>query len=491
VLLEMKAISKSFHGITVLHNVHFRLREGEVHALVGENGAGKSTLMKILAGIYEPEEGEVLLRGQKVYIDSPTVSQRLGISVIHQELNLVPYMTVAENIFLGREPNKKGWLSYDHMVKGTVQLLGQLGLDLNPKAYVHSLSIGEQQIVEIAKALSIHADILIMDEPTAVLTEYEASKLFQLIEKLKKQGVGIVYISHRLSEIKRVCDRMTVLRDGQLVTTCDTDEVTERDIANLMVGRELQNLYPEKPDRIGNEVLRVEKLSKAPYFHNVSFRLRRGEIVGFAGLIGAGRTELVRAIFGDIRPDAGKVYVQGEEVHIRSPANAIQHGIGFSTEDRKKTGLFMDLSVGQNVILPSLNNVSRMSFVNRRRERALVKKKVEELKIKLNHLNQPVKNLSGGNQQKVVLAKWLLAETELFFLDEPTRGIDVGAKGEIYQLIARLAADGKGVVIISSELPELLGLCNRIVVMHKGQVQGELDAREATEQAIMAMATGL
>ena len=338
-------------------------------------------------------------------------------------------MTVAENIFLGREPNKKGWLSYDRMVKGTVQLLDQLGLDLNPKAYVHTLSIGEQQIVEIAKALSIHADILIMDEPTAVLTEYEASKLFHLIEKLKKQGVGIVYISHRLSEIKQICNRMTVLRDGQFVTTCDTDEVTERDIANLMVGRELQNLYPAKNrDRFGNEVLRVEKLSKAPYFHNVSFRLRRGEIVGFAGLIGAGRTELVRAIFGDIRPDAGKVYLQGKEVHFRSPANAIAHGIGFSTEDRKKTGLFLDLSVAQNVVLPSLNNVSRMSFVNRRRERTLVKKKVEELNIKLNHLNQPVKNLSGGNQQKVVLAKWLLAETELFFLDEPTRGIDVGAK---------------------------------------------------------------
>lgn len=490
-LLEMKAISKSFHGIKVLKNVHFNLRKGEVHALVGENGAGKSTLMKILAGIHEPEEGEVYLRGQKVRIDSPTVSQQLGISVIHQELNLVPYMTVAENIFLGREPSKKGWLRSDRMVKGTVKLLDQLGLDLNPKAYVHTLSIGEQQIVEIAKALSINADILIMDEPTAVLTEYETSKLFQLIEKLKKQGVGIVYISHRLPEIKQICDRMTVLRDGEYVTTCDVGEVTEHDIANLMVGREFQNFFPAKPDRFGDEILRVENLSKAPYFRDVSFRLTRGEIVGFAGLIGAGRTELLRAIFGDIHPDSGKVYLKGKEVHFRSPANAISHGIGFSTEDRKQTGLLLNLSVAQNMVLPSLNYISHLSFVNRGKERALVKKKVEELNIKLNNINQPVKNLSGGNQQKVVLAKWLMAETELFFLDEPTRGIDVGAKSEIYHLIARLASDGKGVVVISSELPELLGLCNRIIVMHKGEVQGELDHQDATEQTIMAMATGL
>ncbi|MEK8129195.1 sugar ABC transporter ATP-binding protein [Paenibacillus filicis] len=487
----MKTVTKSFFGVKALDQVNFNLQKGEVHALLGENGAGKSTLMKMIAGIHEPDEGEMILRGQPVRMTSPSVSQQHGISIIHQELNLNPYMSVAENIFIGREPHRLGFVDFAKMESESVKLLEQLGLEISPKAKVSTLSIGEQQIIEIIKALSLQAEILIMDEPTAVLTERESEKLFALIHQLKRQGVAIIYISHRLNELKLFCDRMTVLRDGKHVITREFGGITEREIANLMVGRELKDLYPAKPSRFGPEMLRVEGLTSEPHFREISFQLRKGEILGFAGLIGAGRTELASAIFGGKPVHAGKVYYQGQEVKVTSPIRAVRYGFGFATEDRKQTGLLLEMSVAHNMTLPSLNKISRFGFIRRKAEQEVVREKIGELGIKVNQMEHPVKHLSGGNQQKVVLAKWLVAETELFFLDEPTRGIDVGAKSEIYSLISKLAQQGKGVIVISSELPELLGMCNRIIVLHQGRVTGELHHSEASEHAIMALAAGV
>lgn len=491
-ILEMKHISKSFHGVKALDNVRFELARGEIHALVGENGAGKSTLMKILAGVHEPDEGEIRIDNQNVRITSPSVSQDLGISIIHQELNLIPYMTIAENIFLGRELRTgKLFSKHKEMQRETEKLLKQFDLDLKPNHLVGDLSIGQQQIVEILKALSISSRILIMDEPTAVLEERESERLFSLIRKFQEQGVSIIYISHRLNELKRLCDRITVLRDGQYITTRTLDGLTEREIANLMVGRELKELYPEKPSRIGEEMLRVERLSKGNYFKDISFHVCKGEILGFAGLAGAGRTELMRTLFGDWRPDSGIVYIGGKEVQFKSPRDAVEKGLGFATEDRKSLGLLLDMSVAHNITLSASKKYARFNFIAKRQEKGLVNKMVDELRIKTNKTTSPVKNLSGGNQQKVVLGKWLVADTDIFIMDEPTRGIDVGSKSEIYNLISELAAAGKTIIVISSELPELLGICNRIIVMHQGKITGEIDHKEANEQKIMALATGV
>ncbi|BFT74517.1 sugar ABC transporter ATP-binding protein [Paenibacillus sp. P36] len=491
-MLVMKNISKAFNGMNALANVNLVLKRGEVLALVGENGAGKSTLMKILAGIHEPDEGEILLDGKQVKIHSPTSSQKLGIGIIHQELNLISHMTVAENVFLGREPRKLGiFTDKENMVAETRQLLESFHLDLDPNAKIHSLSIGQQQIVEIVKALSLDASILIMDEPTAVLEERESARLFELIRKFKERGTSIIYISHRLNELRLFCDTVTVMRDGQHVTTLPMSELTERSIANLMVGRELNELFPSKASKFGEEVLKVENLSLKPYFDNVNFSIRKGEVVGFSGLVGAGRTELARTLFGDWKPDTGRVYWKGKQVHLRNPVDAVALGFGFATEDRKQSGLFLDMSIAQNITIAVPKKVSKWQVINRKTEDQTVDRKVKELNIKVNKVTQPVKSLSGGNQQKVVIAKWLATDCELFILDEPTRGIDVGAKSEIYHLISQFAAEGKAVIVISSELPELLGLCNRILVMHRGTIHGELDHTEANEQKIMALAAGI
>jgi ABC-type sugar transport system ATPase subunit len=491
-ILDMKRITKTFYGVKALQDVSFQLRKGEVHALVGENGAGKSTLMKVLAGIYTPEEGEILLKGKLVQIGTPHQSQKLGISIIHQELNLIPHMSVAENIYLGREQKMAGLFSdFKGMVKQTKQLLDNFGLKLDPTEKVSKLSIGQRQIVEIAKALSMRSDILIMDEPTAVLEESEANLLFELIRRFKDQGVSIIYISHRLHELKRICDRITVLRDGQHVTTRELEGLTEREIANLMVGRELKDMYPARREQFGEELLRVEGFTRKPQFEGINFHVRSGEIIGFAGLIGAGRTELMRTLFGDWKAQSGQVYWKGKPIKIRDPLAAVKLGFGFATEDRKGTGLFMEMSVTHNMTLSNPAKVSRWNLIRSRSESKIVKEKIQELNIRAKSINGPVKNLSGGNQQKVVIAKWLVSDTELFIMDEPTRGIDVGAKSEIYNLIVRFAAEGKAVIVISSELPELLGICNRIYVMHHGRLKGEMKDREANEQNIMAMATGL
>lgn len=487
----MKRITKRFQGVTALDDVQFELAKGEVHALVGENGAGKSTLMKILAGVHQADFGEIILNGQSINISSPAESQKLGISIIHQELNLIPYLTVAENIFLGREPKKMRFLDDKKMQRDTKKLLNQFGLNLDPKSIVQNLSIGEQQVVEIIKALSLNPEILIMDEPTAVLTDKESDKLFEFIKLLKAQGVSIIYISHRLPELKVICDRITVLRDGKWILTDKLVDFTEYDIANLMVGRELQDMYPPIPTKIGEEILRVKNLSQKPFFNNIDFSLKKGEVLGFAGLIGAGRSELANAIFGGEIADEGKVYWKGREVNHKSPMHAVKEGFGFATEDRKQTGLVLDMSIAHNITLANLKKYQRGGFVNKKSEKVDIAKQIKDLKIKLHNVNQPVKNLSGGNQQKVVLAKWLIANTELFFFDEPTRGIDVGAKREVYHLISNLAKEGKGVIVISSELTELIGICNRIIVMHNGEITGNVDHKEATEQVLMRKATGL
>ncbi len=488
----MKDVSKSFLGVKALHKVRFDLKKGEVHALVGENGAGKSTLMKIIAGIHQPDEGEILLHGKPVALSSPTVSQRHGIAIIHQELNLVPGMSVAENIFLGREPKKRGVFSdFKFMVSETRKLLERFELILDPKATVGKLSIGEQQIVEIAKAMSMNAEVLIMDEPTAVLEERESRKLFELIQQFKSKGVSIVYISHRLNELKGFCDRLTVLRDGHYVNTLPMDGLSERDIANMMVGRELSDLYPARRRQPGEEILRVEQLTLKSHFQDVSFSVRRGEIVGFAGLIGAGRTELARTVFGDWQPERGQIYWKGRKADFRDPLSAVSAGIALATEDRKQSGLFLEMSVTNNISVTTPRKISKWNFVRRHAENRLVAEFIGKLNVKVKKPSRPVKHLSGGNQQKVVLAKWMAAESELFILDEPTRGIDVGAKREIYERIAELAEEGKGIIVISSELPELLGLCDRIIVMHHGKITGELDHAAANEQNVMALATGL
>ncbi|QJD83942.1 sugar ABC transporter ATP-binding protein [Cohnella herbarum] len=491
-ILEMKGISKTFYGVKALQDVSFGLRKAEVHALVGENGAGKSTLMKVLAGIHMPDEGEIAIKDKHVEIGSPQQSQKLGIAIIHQELNLIPDMSVAENIFLGREQKMAGVFSnFKAMAEQTRRLLDQFGLRLNPGAKISSLSIGERQIVEIAKALSMNSEILIMDEPTAVLEEREANQLFELIRRFKERGVSIIYISHRLHELKGFCDRITVLRDGKHVTTRELEGLSEREIANLMVGRELKEMYPARPERFGEELLKVEGLTLAPYFEDIHFRVRSGEIVGFAGLIGAGRTELMRTLFGDWKAQSGTVIWRGKPVRVRHPLDAVKLGFGFATEDRKGSGLLMEMNVAHNMTLSNPNKVSRWNLIRRKSESIIVNEKIRELNIKAKSLNGPIKHLSGGNQQKVVIAKWLVSDTELFIMDEPTRGIDVGARSEIYNLIVRFAAEGKGVIVISSELPELLGLCNRIYVMHHGKIRGEMNENEANEQSIMTMATGL
>jgi ABC-type sugar transport system ATPase subunit len=418
VILEMQGISKAFNGVQALQNVKLQLREGEALALVGENGAGKSTLMNILAGIHEADEGEILINGKHVKISSPLASQKMGIGIIHQELHLIPHMTIAENVFLGRESRKMGlFADRKQIVEKTQQLLQSFHLNLDPNARIHTLSIGEQQIVEIVKALSLNAKILIMDEPTAVLEERESQQLFELIRKFKARGTAIVYISHRLSELKLFCDHITILRDGQYVTTQPMPGLNEHEIANLMVGRELSELYPVKSSEFGEVILKVKQLTRAPFFNNVSFDVRKGEVIGFSGLVGAGRTELARTLFGDWQPHSGKIFWKGQKIAWRSPIDAVEAGIGFATEDRKQTGLFLDMSLKHNVTMTNPRKISKWQFIRAQSENALVEQKLKELKIKAKHITQPVKSLSGGNQQKIVIAKWLPIASSLFWMN--------------------------------------------------------------------------
>lgn len=491
-VLQMLGITKNYPGVRALDNVDFEVREGEVHALVGENGAGKSTLMKILAGATTCDSGRILLRGQPVNIDSPQKAMDLGISTIYQEFNLVPYLNAAENIFLGREPRARvpGFVDFGTMYREAQRVIDALGVPLNVRTPVNRLSVAQQQMVEIAKATSRKSSIIVMDEPSATLTEHELDSLFALIRQLKSSGVSIVYISHRLEEVFQIADRVTVLRDGKRIATKDVGELTRDEIIRLMVGRELTQMIPKVPAPIGDTVLELRNLSTRDRLRDISFSVRRGEVLGIAGLVGAGRTELARAIFGADPIEHGEILLEGRPVRIRSPRDAIRLGIGLVTEDRKAQGLVLGMVVRENITLANLGALTRLSFVMAGREREVARKMVSDLTIKTPTIEQTVQNLSGGNQQKVVLAKWLFTESRVLIFDEPTRGIDVGAKTEIYQLMNDLAARGAAIIMISSELPEIIGMSDRILVMHEGRIAGELSREQATQERIMHLATG-
>ncbi|EPS6121286.1 sugar ABC transporter ATP-binding protein [Escherichia coli] len=491
--LQMKHITKRFPGVLALNDVQFTLRRGEVHALLGENGAGKSTLMKILSGVYQPDEGEIIFEDKPVSFSDPLSAQNVGITIIHQEFNLFPELTVEENIFIGREFCKKNrWrLDEKQQRQATIEILQKLNLAIKPDTLVTDLTVAQQQMVEIAKAISVNARILIMDEPTAALTETEIESLFRVTRLLKEQGTGIVYISHRLEELALIADRATVMRDGQYISTVDYECVKISDLIAMMVGRDLGNIYPRREalqQRI--PVLEVNGLTRKGVLNDINFTLYRGEILGFAGLMGAGRTELARAIFGADSIDSGTLKLNGKETVIKDISDAIQQGISYLTEDRKKEGLALNLSVERNIMLGNYPEYSdRFGNIDSRRCQQTSEEQVKALRIKTPNLEQAALNLSGGNQQKIIIARWVCKDTDILIFDEPTRGIDVGAKLEIYELMNRLVAKGKSIIMISSELPEVLGMCDRILVMRSGRITGELSAKEATQEKIMQYAT--
>jgi ribose transport system ATP-binding protein len=490
--LEMRHISKQYPGVRALDDVSLTVGVGEVHALLGENGAGKSTLMKILAGAQFRDAGEIVLNGQPVMIDSPQKAMDLGISIIYQEFNLVPYLSAGENIFLGREPRAAlpGFVDFKTLYREAQQVIDKLGVRMDARTPVNRLSIAQQQMVEIAKATSKKAKIIVMDEPSATLTDHELTALFDLIRQLKSEGVSVVYISHRLEEIFEVCDRATIMRDGKWIATRDVADLTREEIIRLMVGRELKDAIPKVPAQPGDIALKIKHLNRTGVLHDINFEVRKGEVLGLAGLVGAGRTETARAIFGADPIDSGEIEILGKPVKVRSPQDAIKHGIGLVTEDRKQQGLVLGMAVRENTTLANLDLLATLGFIKRKEEREVAEKYRKDLSIKTPTIEQTVQNLSGGNQQKVVLAKWLFTGSKVLIFDEPTRGIDVGAKSEIYKLMNELAARGVAIIMISSELPEILGMSDRILVMHEGRIAGELSRAEADQESIMHLATG-
>ncbi len=492
-VLEMKDIVKRFPGVLAVDHAQLTLRPGEVHCLVGENGAGKSTLMKILSGALQKDGGEIHMNGEPIRISSPHHAQELGIAMIYQEFNLSPYMSVAENIYLGREPRlgKTPFVDWRRMYGGAQEVLERIGVRLDVRRAIYECSVAQQQMVEIAKAVSCNAKIIVMDEPSATLTDHELRALFVLIQELKRQQIGIIYISHRLEEIFEIGDRITVMRDGQYIGTHAVRDLTREGIIHMMVGRDLAAEFPKETFTVGQERLRVEGLTRRGVFQDVSFSLNHGEIVGLTGLVGAGRTEVARAIFGADRIDAGRILLDGRPILVRSPQDAIRQGIGLLTEDRKNQGLVLGMTVRENTTIANLSKLVNLLFVNRKKERQAVEGYINSLHIKTPSLEQTAQNLSGGNQQKVVLAKWLFTESRILIFDEPTRGIDVGAKAEIYKLMNELIRQGVCILMISSELPEVLGMCDRILVMHEGHIAGELSRADATQEGIMRLATGI
>lgn len=490
-LVSMNKISKRYPGVLALDNASFNLKAGEVHALVGENGAGKSTMMKILSGIATPDSGEILLDGKKIKLNGPRTAQDLGISIIHQELNLMPHLTIAQNIYIGREPRKFNFLLNDKELTVKVQkLLAELHLDLDPNRKVEGLSVAQQQMVEIVKALSFDSKVLIMDEPTAALTLNEIDELFRIIKGLRAKGVGIVHISHRLEELKQISDRITVMRDGKYVDTLKTQDATIDKIISLMVGRTIFQDAPNIAQKSGQPiVLEVKNLNNGRFVRNVSFKLYKGEILGFAGLVGAGRTEVLRTIFGADKLISGQILVHGKEVKINRPQDAVKYGLGYLSEDRKLLALALSLDIEANTVLGVFKRFARFGLTNSKKIRLAAERQVKNLSIRTPSTKQLVSNLSGGNQQKVAVGKWLTADSEIIIFDEPTRGIDVGAKSEIYKLMNDLIDQGKSIVMISSELPEILRMSHRIIVMCEGKVTGELLNKEASQESIMALAT--
>jgi ribose transport system ATP-binding protein len=492
VLLRLDNITKEFPGVKALSDVHFDLKRGEVHAVCGENGAGKSTLMKIVSGVYQPTSGTIMHKGEKVQYASPLQSEAAGIAIIHQELNLVPHLSVAENIYLAREPRRGFLVDRKKLRQDAKRCLDRLGVDLNPDQKVRGLSVAQCQMVEIAKALSLDAEVLIMDEPTSSLTEQETRLLFKVIRDLKASGVGIVYISHRLDEMAEIVDRVTVLRDGRYISTDDFHAITVDDIVTRMVGRSLEEKFPERTSKPTEEVIfSVEGLTRSGVFENIGFSLRRGEILGFAGLMGAGRTEVARAIFGADPLDSGTITFEDRELSIKSPADAIQEGIAYLSEDRKSDGLAVKMTLAANTTLANMDEISnRFGLIDFKKHDEIARKYVDLLNIRTPSIQQVVRLLSGGNQQKIIIGKWLFRQSRILFFDEPTRGIDVGAKFAIYKIMDELAARGIGVILISSELPEVLGLTDRIVVFHEGKITGVLDTAETNQEEIMRYASG-
>lgn len=489
-VLRVKGVSKAFPGVQALRDVHLEVVRGEIHALVGENGAGKSTLMRILFGVHRPDEGEIELNGHPAMIGSPHEAQRLGIAMVHQELNLVPSLDIGRNILLGREPAlAPGIIDWRRLYQQATAVLAQLHVRLNVRTPVRLLSVAQKQLVEIARALSWQPSLLILDEPTSSLSSHEIADLFTVLRSLRDRGVAILYISHRLEELAHIADRVTVLRDGQYVGTVEGKTPVPA-IIRMMVGRSLDRQFPQAHATPGDEVLRVEGLTRRGVFSDVSFSVHRGEIVGFAGLVGAGRTEVMRALFGADPIDAGSVWIAGQPVVIRSPQDAVAAGLGLLPEDRKSQGLVLLQPVKTNISLAVLHRFSRLGLVRQRPRAKLARRFVGDLRIRTPTIDFPARNLSGGNQQKVVLAKWLAANPRVLIFDEPTRGIDVGAKVEVYHLMQQLAASGVGIVLVSSELPEILGMSDRILVMREGRLVANLSRDEATQERIIAYASG-
>ncbi|MDM5333468.1 sugar ABC transporter ATP-binding protein [Ureibacillus composti] len=491
-MIEMSGISKAFSGNVVLDKVEFKLADGEIHALMGENGAGKSTMMKILSGIYTKDSGNIKVDGQLVNFKSPKDAEKLGIHVIHQELNILPDLTVVQNLFLGKEKTygKTGILKNREMEKEAAELLSKLGFNINPKKRAGDLSVGQQQIIEIAKAIASEAKYIVMDEPTAALTDREIETLFKTVRELKEKGISFVYISHRMEEIFAICDRITILRDGQYIGVRNIPVTTFDEIVEMMVGRELGERFPTRQCEIGVTKLEVRNLSVNGLFENISFTVKKGEVLGVAGLMGAGRTEVAQTIFGYRKASNGEVFIDGKKVSIKSPIDAMKYGIGFVTEDRKTQGLVLDFSIQENIALANLEKCSSSGVINKSKQQSMVTKYIEELKIRTSGPEQSAKSLSGGNQQKVVIAKWLGTEPEILILDEPTRGVDIGAKKEIYHIINKLAESGVAILMISSELPEVIGVADRVIVMQEGKLTGEVMKKEMTQEIIMHYATG-
>ena len=485
-ILTLKNITKEFPGVKALDDVTINIERGTIHGLVGENGAGKSTLIKVLAGIYQPNKGEIILDGKPCRFNSPIEARRAGISVVHQEIKLAEPLSVAENMFLGNVQLKNGLVDWKGMRRRAREIVEDLGMDIDINAQVSSLTVAKKQIVEIMHAINNNSRILILDEPSAVLTDRELEVMFRIVKQLRDKGITIIYISHRLDEIFGLCSNVSVLRDGRHIDTIPVASIDRQGLINMMVGREMGQEYPKEVGNVGGTILEVKNLSRG-ILRDISFEVKSGEVFGISGLVGAGRTELARAILGIDKPESGEVYVRGKKVHYRTFADAIRDGLGLIPEDRKLQGLVQIMSVKRNTTLVNMKRVLRAGVISSSLEEKLSKEYADKLHVVTPSMETEVQYLSGGNQQKVVIAKWLFQNSEILFLDEPTRGIDVGAKAEIYRLINRMAKEGKTIIMISSEMPELLGMCDRIMVMHEGHKMGELNAAEATQAKIMAL----
>ena len=494
VIVELKNIRKEFPGVVALDNMSLQLRAGEVHGLIGENGAGKSTLIKVLTGVYKPDGGEIYVKGEKVSFSGPAESKEKGISCVYQELNIVNELPISDNLFMGSYVKKKGtpFLDYSFMNSKAEEIMASMGQEISAKELAGNLGMGQQQMIEIGRAVLLESDVIILDEPTSSLGEKEAAELFKTIRILKEKGVAIVFVSHKLEEIFEICDLVTVMRDGQHISTTPSKEMTKDILINHMVGRKLENLYPKVESHQGEVAIEVKDLTRLGEYYNIDFTAYRGEVLGFSGLVGAGRTELMHGIFGSVKPDSGEIFINGQKVNQKTPQAAIKNGIAFLTEDRKIQGLVLDESIKKNMSLVNMNSLMKMCFVDDKLVNKQAKEAVEKLQIRTPSIEKTAGELSGGNQQKVVIGKWMNANADIYIFDEPTRGIDVGAKIEVYNVINNLVKEGKCVIMISSELPEILGMCDRVIVMREGRKMAEVtsDSEHFNQESLMKAAWG-